>query len=244
MKKLVFLLLSLPFLTPIFSQSLRPKALVTSGGSSTSGSATLSWTVGEPFYTTLKKGSLELNQGEQQPGIPVSLPLNWLSVSGNLNAEKHAVITWKVSETEVMSYSVEKKANTTDYINIGMLPSSGNGTHSYTFTETAPLTGEGIYRIKQIDKSGRFSYSSTIVLRSRSEKTYWLYPNPVASITTLYTNDQALFNNIALLTDPAGKELRRITLQSSTTIDLSAYTPGIYLLKMPDGQVIRLVKTP
>ena len=55
------------------AQSLAPNANVTSGGYFTGGGASLSWTMGETFNTTLQGGSKMLSQGEQQPYILVKI---------------------------------------------------------------------------------------------------------------------------------------------------------------------------
>jgi hypothetical protein len=224
-----------------FTQTLSPKVMPSSGNYNTEGSVSISWTLGQPFSMTLQGGSTFLTQGQQQPNSPVSLPLTWISVSGYLNAQKHSVINWKVDEQNVANYSVEKK-NSSGYNSIGFIPSLGNGLHTYSFIEQNPLSGEGNYRIKQIDIDGHYSYSSIIVLRSITAGEVWIYPNPATDKTTIYTNDQSLINSQAILIDINGKELQKIIIQSSTVIDLSSYSQGMYLVKLKNGVNIQLIK--
>ena len=51
------------------AQTLSPKVQATTGGTVTAGGASLSFTIGETFYTTLQSGNKVLTQGEQQPYI-------------------------------------------------------------------------------------------------------------------------------------------------------------------------------
>src|SRR4051794_41049819 len=51
------------------AQTLNPKVIATSGGYSTGGSNSLSWTLGETFTLTLQNGSSLLTQGFQQPEL-------------------------------------------------------------------------------------------------------------------------------------------------------------------------------
>ena len=72
MKKLVTLVIvySAFFLSNAANcQSLSPNVQATAGGYSTGGGKSLSWTVGETFYTTLQSSNNILTQGEQQPYI-------------------------------------------------------------------------------------------------------------------------------------------------------------------------------
>ena len=55
------------------AQTLIPKAMPTAGGYFTVGGNSLSWTIGETFYTTLQNGNIVLTQGEQQPYIMLKI---------------------------------------------------------------------------------------------------------------------------------------------------------------------------
>jgi hypothetical protein len=70
-----------------------------------------------------------------------------------------------------------------------------------------------------------------------------VYPNPTANIVNINCSDKMLLNTKALLTDVNGKQLQTISIeQINTTINLAGYSNGMYLLKLQNGQVIKLVK--
>jgi hypothetical protein len=54
------------------AQTLSPVAIPSAGGYFTAGGNSLSWTMGEPFYTTLQNGNM-LTQGFQQPYLELEL---------------------------------------------------------------------------------------------------------------------------------------------------------------------------
>src|SRR5690606_35222460 len=94
-----------------------------------------------------------------------TLPVSWLQLSGSLNANKQASISWQVNESNVADYQVEKSADARQFTAIGQLNSKGDGSNSYSFTETDLLTANAYYRIKQTDMDGRYAYSPIIRLQ-------------------------------------------------------------------------------
>ena len=168
------------------------------------------------------------------------LPLHWLSVSGTLNVNKNAVITFKVNETNVFKYEIEKSSNSSSFAGVGTLSSKGNGENNYQFTDATALEGTKYYRIKQTDNDGRFSYSSIIKLAANANNTLSIYPNPVKDVVSI---SGATVGSTAYLVDVMGKVLQQITVaQSSFTIDMSKYSNGVYLLKTTNGAAQKIIK--
>ena len=74
MKKLALLLIVLfAQLNFLVSQTLSPSVIATAGGFFSGGGSTLSWTMGETFYTTLQNGNVVLTQGQQQPFVEIRI---------------------------------------------------------------------------------------------------------------------------------------------------------------------------
>jgi hypothetical protein len=171
------------------------------------------------------------------------LPLLWLNVDAVLTATKQATIQWKVNETNVANYEIQKSTNGSSYIGIGIVTSKGNGENEYAFTETQPLSGKGYYRIKQTDKDGRTTYSKVMLLNTTANSSVTVYPNPTTDFVTITSNDRTLLNTKAAITDMNGKLLQTVTItQTATTINLANYPSGMYMLKLQNGQVIKLIK--
>ena len=88
------------------AQTLTPKANPTSGGYSTGGGNTLSWTMGETFTTALSGGSNVLYQGEQQPyKRPTSVISGTYAIcagatSGNISITLTGVPPWNLTYTD------------------------------------------------------------------------------------------------------------------------------------------------
>jgi hypothetical protein len=175
-------------------------------------------------------------------GSLVTLPVNWLNINGSLNSLKQAAISWRVSEQNVTHYEIEKSSDAISFSKIGNIPGMGDGTNDYTFTETQTLTGTAYYRVKQKDIDGRFSYSSIITLRNKSQHPINIYPNPAKELVTVIV-DNNLLNKNAVLADMNGKVLQRIKITSlSFTINIGAYPNGVYLIKTDNDDQIKIVK--
>ncbi len=171
------------------------------------------------------------------------LPVTWVSVNGSLNAQGKAVVSWKVQEQQVASYSIEKSLDGQPFVSIADISSKGNGENEYSFQEAQALIGKAAYRIKQTDINGRTTYSKSLLLRSDRQAWVTLYPNPVKSSAVLNVTDKELLNTTAHLYDGTGREIQRIQItQSVTTIHMDQYKVGVYTLKLKNGQTIRILK--
>ncbi len=170
------------------------------------------------------------------------IPLKWLSVSGNLNNQKQAVINWRIAETNVSAFEIEKSADGRTFSNIGTISSRGDGENSYQFIESSVLQGTGFYRIRQVDKDGRFGYSSIIRLSTDPRTKVNVYPNPSKG-EVMVSVGRELQGTILQLTDLSGKMLQSFTIQQlAFTIDLSAYAKGAYILKFEKGISEKIIK--
>lgn len=172
--------------------------------------------------------------------ITTVLPLRWLNVTGKLNSQKQAVLNWQVQETNVTNYNIEKNNDGINLNSIGNVVSKGDGTNNYSFTDATALKGTGYYRIKQIDRDGRTSYSAIIRLSNLLIGTLMVYPNPAKDEVSI---SGATIGSIAILKDINGKLLQQISItQSAFTIDMSKYNSGVYILKTNTGVTQKIIK--
>jgi hypothetical protein len=169
-----------------------------------------------------------------------TLPLHWLNIGGSLNSSKQAVINFKVNETNVANYQIEKSNDGRVFYSIANISSKGNGENTYQFTEPTVIDGIKYYRIKQIDADGRYSYSTIIRLSNDVKGSINIYPNPVKDIVTI---GGAISGTKAILTDISGKVLQQINITSTVfSVDMGMYSSGIYLLKTQEGITQKIIK--
>lgn len=177
--------------------------------------------------------------------LQVSFPLavNLINFNGKNVNNKYAVLNWTTTgEINNNHFEIERSSVNSDFTTIGSMPGNGNTslTHDYTFNDTQPLDGTNFYRLKQVDNSGNFSYSSVIAVRFNF-RIIEIYPNPANK--QIYIRNNNNFGNgedlkIELM-DFAGKTLYRQTSSSNTniiTVNIpSGIANGIYIIMVTNS---------
>ncbi|MCF2490839.1 right-handed parallel beta-helix repeat-containing protein [Dyadobacter sp. CY347] len=173
-----------------------------------------------------------------------ALPVHWVSVDASLNVERQPVITWKVQETDVASYSIHKSLDARRFEVIGKLEGVGDGMHEYRFNEALPLTGTAYYRISQTDIDGTTTYSKIVTLSSEAKADpSSVYPVPARKDVYLIVKKAVQEKETLTLTDLSGRSLKVQKLQTGTNkIDVSNLQMGIYLIRTTGGEVFKIIK--
>ena len=148
------------------------------------------------------------------------------------------VLNWTTASEKNNNYfSVERTVNGNDFIEIGIVKSSGNSnTNSrYTFTDNSPIKGLAYYRLKQVDKNNETNYSplaSPEPCDAKQELEYEIFPNPAT--TELNINLKNCSGNCRLLiTTPMGKTIYNCSIENSrNTINVSDFIPGFYMIQI------------
>jgi len=159
---------SLPFVD--FLRLIESSSLVNSGVD-----------VGLPYNGTAP----DLGAFEFGESVPVELASFFGSIKGN-----SIILTW-VTATELNNYGfeVQKKFSDLQFRTIGFVPGSGTATETneYNFVCERLDQGINVFRLKQIDFSGVFSYSNEIYINSIPENFSLLqnYPNPFNPVTSI-----------------------------------------------------------
>ena len=189
-----------------------------------------------------------------------SLPVELLSFNAR-KVDKNVLVEWKTAseqnsdhfEVEVSKGNEEFRLN--HFIKIGQVASNGNSTteQRYSFTDVEDhKSGVRYYRLKTVDKDGRFSYSVVRPVVFNEEIHWQVYPNPSKGLFNLvYQASQGENINLNLY-DVNGKLVQHIDLLSTgfvqkQNIDLQSakFASGLYLLEVKAGgtkESFRLIK--
>jgi hypothetical protein len=127
-----------------------------------------------------------------------------------------------------------------------------NASKEYSFTDRNLSAGKYSYRLKQIDRDGKFEYSQSIEVAIGIEpKVFTLaqnFPNPF-NPTTVISYQIPMSNHVSLkVYDEIGREV--VTLVNevkeagyySATFDGSKLSSGIYLAKLQSGDKVQIKK--
>ena len=174
--------------------------------------------------------------------ITTVLPVIWLNINGSINSQKQPTINWQVQEANVINYSIEKSTDARTFTSIATVASKGNGNNTYQFTDATTLNGTAYFKIKQVDKDGRNTYSTVIKLSNQSASKVAIYPNPVKDVFTL-TVDNTLLNTQATIVTIGGSVLQKINItQLQSQINIGQLSSGIYLLQTANGSTQKIIK--
>ncbi len=148
-------------------------------------------------------------------------------------------LSWETAwEKDAREYVVERSTDLRSFEPIATVGARGttDARNTYSYTDTRPLPGAGYYRLKQVDFSGRFSYSAVVDVVVRPDlPVVMIAPNPAAA---------GVIRLKSYRTDPSTLRLYRITGQEipfhtkktdDYHIELYPREPlsaGIYLLSL------------
>ena len=180
-----------------------------------------------------------INPGEG----PVAVKMT--SFKASLLNSKNALLTWDTeSELENDRFEIERSEDGIQFINRGKV--TGNGStafsHSYNFTDEINTSAAVLYyRLKIVDKDGKYSYTRIIALRIKgliSIDNFNVYPNPFISDIKISLNSLSDVNATFRIISFDGKELVRRSneLKKGDNIivmsDFGSLPKGSYILEV------------
>ena len=161
-----------------------------------------------------------------------ALPVELLDFQG-VAQNKNVFLTWKTAtESDNKEFQIERSKDATTWETIGSVAGRGNSIQiqNYNFLDKNPFSGMNYYRLKQVDFSGRFEYSKSIlVIMSSKNNEISIFPNPnkgifmLSGIENLSNVGIEIFNNL-------GQKV--IFSNQKNQIDLSHLPNGIYHIQV------------
>jgi Secretion system C-terminal sorting domain len=169
------------------------------------------------------------------------LPLHFTIFSGS-NAENTIKLEWQTeNEINTKSFEIEKSNNGITYSAIGLTNAKGNNalTQQYYFTDAAPLPGNNYYRIKQIDKDGRYAYSTAIKVSTKiSNNGITVYPQPAQTIMNVVLTQQPQQSTQIKLYTASGQLIKTITATAVlNVINVQSLPVGNYMMSVESGGI-------
>lgn len=185
------------------------------------------------IQATSKKSNYLLN------GVCASLPAGILSFTATAQG-KSAALNW-VTATELNNtgFDIQKSFDGNNFTTIGFTPTkavNGNSTTNISYQFVDPVSSPGItyYRLKQVDKDGRFTYSKTVAVTTNTTGINILYPNPAKSVLNVQVAGNANSRVTYMVTDVSGKRVlagqTTATVQTVIPVNVSSLAAGTYFI--------------
>ena len=172
-----------------------------------------------------------------QTGLPLQL-LSFIVKEHNTAITK---LEWKTTdEINTLHFELERSNDGRRFFSRALVKANNKpGMNEYQSNDIMPLTGESFYRLKMVDIDGKYTYSQIIKIKNMLGGMLVTFPSPARNLLNIRGKGiQKL-----VVTDISGKILREILLADNvSSIDVSAFPQGIYLLRAENGMVVKWIK--
>jgi len=132
------------------------------------------------------------NSGWQFFGTPGNCGLNVQMAGFQAVCENRKPLLEWTTSTEVNSdyFVVEVSSDGVNFEEVAQIPAAENSTAvtDYLFRDTMPRSGQQYYRLRQVDLSGEYEYSDTIIAPCTVLPPLEIYPNPTQQNAVLSLN--------------------------------------------------------
>ncbi len=169
------------------------------------------------------------------------LPIELVSFSCNIINRNTNGLSWiTASESNNDYFAIERSSDGLNFEVIGKQTGAGNSVTrlEYAFNDQNPYKGISYYRLKQVDFSGKFSYSEICSVTNNGDGGVSFYPNPVKNNLTIdYMFSEKPKSNTISVSDVTGKlvHVNSTFTDSKVSLDCSNLAEGIYFLKVIIG---------
>ncbi len=119
------------------------------------------------------------------------LPITLLSFTATLNRNRTVTLNWQTAnEINNEKFVIEKSSDGIHFKAFNTVAAKSNKENSYTIIDEYAVEGINYYRLKQIDKDGKFAYSNiaSVNLKASNINGFSLLQNPVTDILKLNIN--------------------------------------------------------
>jgi len=162
------------------------------------------------------------------------LPIQLTAFNGSLINGITSLKWITASEINAKEFGVERSANGIDFTAVGTVAAkNGNPSNNYSFDDINPLSGINYYRLKLLDKDGKFRYSSTVVIKTDIKKIgLSVFPNPVIN-SLVISHQKASEGTIIRIVGIDGKTLAQYKVAKDavqTSVNASDLIAGQYFV--------------
>ena len=161
-------------------------------------------------------------------------PLKLLSFTAKKDGKANLLQWTSVNEVYVDRFEVERSSNGREFSKLGTVKA---GNFSYSFADNNPLKATNYYRLKMMDKDGKFEYSPVRMVNNSGSLNVTVYPNPANdNLQVLIDSDKKTNLQWKILSSDGKFVLSNSFIVNKgsnlRSINLKALLKGSYFLKM------------
>lgn len=174
-----------------------------------------------------------------------TLPLQFIQFTAQKCNNNTVCVNWQTAnEINVSHFVIERSADAQTYIAVATVTAQNRTANSYSFSDDIAMlqySNKIYYRIKQVDKDGRFTGSNIVFITNSNDVSVSVYPNPAASALFIHGYEKT---SVVQVFNMAGNKM--LEQQAAPFINISGLAAGNYIIKLlsktGDSILIRFVK--
>lgn len=176
------------------------------------------------------------------------LPVTFGQVDARENSRGVQISWTTVAEINNSHFLVERSMDGRNWSTIGRVNGHGNSSilRQYTYVDAEVRTGRLIYRLKQVDFDGRFSFSKTLIVDRRTRGRILITPVPATDQLTIDTEGSSAVTEIQILNYSGATVYQKKMPEQRQQIYLHSWKAGTYVVRLQftDGsqQAYRIIK--
>ncbi|TDH21338.1 T9SS type A sorting domain-containing protein [Segetibacter sp. 3557_3] len=199
-----------------------------------------------PFYQN-PQSTVPVNGGSSDAlsyiGLanPVSLPIKLAAF--DINPNGCAVnMRWEASE-EINAgfYGIERSTDATNFVEIGQLTATNARTaKNYTFSDNGASAGKVYYRLRMVDKDGKYTYSQIreVALNCSGKNSVQVYPTVTTGQVTIKLPQGFENASIAVYNSVGTQVLSEISKTPFRTLNLKSFASGTYFVQIVNNGAV------
>jgi hypothetical protein len=181
--------------------------------------------------------------------IPNTLPVTGMQLSAQGNGGSVNLQWQTLTEINTSHFIVEKSSDNYNWTKIDSLAAAGNSNSEKQYNSYDFKAGQlNYYRIKQVDKNGRYTYSNTVSVNNNTAAAT-VYPNPFVSQVQIDLVSETAQKAMVVITDMQGRRLLNKAWSiakgrnNNIVSEVKNFTTGMYFIEVKTTDGASLYKT-
>ncbi len=172
-----------------------------------------------------------------------TLPVTLVNFRGEQSGNTNKLLWSTSTEIDNRGFELERSSDGRNYSSITFVASkaengNSNSTLNYNYNDVRPLAGNNYYRLKQVDKDGKTTFSNVVLLSSKVADITLssVYPNPTTRELNLVITSPKAEKVTVIVTDLTGKVLMQTATllvigDNQQTFNVQQLAAGTYFIK-------------
>lgn len=172
-----------------------------------------------------------------------ALPVGITQFTGEQQGSKNVLKWITATEQNNKGFEIQRSVDGSNFSSIGFISSKAvqgsSASTSYSFDDVKPFANNNHYRLKQIDRDGKETYTNIVMLKGQRPATLQLsriYPNPASASLNLIVTAPANDKISIVVTDFAGRVVMQKTSaifagDNKLSLNVAQLSAGSYMIK-------------